>query len=313
MIRAALLVLVACNSSSSMPAVDDAASSSGDAPGDSTMIDAPVQTATCETKTAQPLDATWSVTVGTVTRTARVHVPASYDPSKRTPLVINLHGRTSNGTQQAWLSHAIQKSDAAGYIVMHPESSTSPTSWNAGGGCCDPAAAQNVDDSGFIRKLLDDAEAKLCIDTSRVYVTGLSNGGYLAHRVACEMTDRIAAIGPVAGLLQLQTCAPTKPMPVMLVHGTSDTLVPYDWVPPTVNYWKAKNQCTTQATTYQNGAATCVTHGGCTGGADVVLCTITGGGHQWPGGEEVPFLGTKSDDIIATDAMWNFFVAHPRL
>jgi polyhydroxybutyrate depolymerase len=291
------------------PATPDAAGS-GDS--GSAMPDAPAQSASCDNKAAQPLDANWTVTVGSVNRMARVHVPASYDPAKRTPLVINAHGRTSNGSQQAWLSHMIQKSDAEGFIVIHPESNTSPTSWNSGGGCCDPAYSANVDDIGFIRKVLDDAEAKLCVDTSRVFVTGLSNGGYLAHSVACAMADRVAAIGAVAGLLQLQTCGATKPMPVFLVHGTADTLVSYDWVPATVNYWKAKNGCTTQATTYTNGVASCVTHGGCTAGADVVLCTIQGGGHQWPGGEAVPFLGTKSDDINATNVQWSFFVAHPR-
>jgi len=308
-----VVCVAACGGSSTMQTGDDDTGSGRDDAGSgSDMIDAPAQSATCETKTAQPLDSDWTVTVGSASRLAKVHVPASYQPSKRTPLVINLHGRTSNASQQVWLSHMIPKSDAAGFIVMHPESMTSPTSWNSGGGCCDPAAQQNVDDAGFIRKLLDEAEAKLCIDTSRVYVTGLSNGGYLAHRIACDMADRVAAIGPVAGLLQ-GTCAPTKPMPVMLVHGTADTLVDYSWVPSTVNYWKAKNQCTTMATTFTNGAASCVTYGGCTAGADVVLCTITGGGHQWPGGETIPLLGTKSDDLIATDALWDFFVAHPRL
>ncbi len=313
--RTLFVVLAACGGSS-MPLDDrgDAAVVPADDSGAST-LDASPDTggapATCDGKTAQPLDASWSLTVGTLTRTARVHVPASYDPSVRTPLVINLHGRTSNATQQAWLSHAIAKSDAAGFVVIHPEAWGSPTSWNAGGGCCDPAASNNIDDAGFIRAVLDEAEARLCVDTSRIYVMGLSNGGYLAHRIACEFADRVAAIGAVAGLLQLPTCAPSRAMPVMLVHGTSDTLVPYDWVDETVDYWRITNGCTSMSTTYQNGAATCVRHGGCTGGGDVELCTITGGGHQWPGGEAVPFLGTKSDDLIATDALWDFFVAHP--
>jgi polyhydroxybutyrate depolymerase len=310
--RAVLLVwFVACSSPMQSGDGIDAAAGSGDGGGESA-IDAPAQSATCEGKTAQPLDATWTLTVGALTRTAKVHVPASYDPSNRTALVVNVHGRTSNATQQAWLSHAIAKADAEGFVVIHPEAWGSPTSWNAGGGCCDPAAANNIDDGGFIRVLLDEAEAKLCVDPARVFVTGLSNGGYLAHRVACELTDRVAAIGAVAGLLQLPTCAPTRPMPVFLVHGTSDTLVSYDWVDETVDYWRIKNGCTTMTTTYQNGAATCVTHGGCNAGADVVLCTIAGGGHQWPGGEELPFLGTKSNDLSATDAQWSFFVAHPR-
>jgi polyhydroxybutyrate depolymerase len=274
--------------------------------------DAPAASATCTGKPAQPQDTTWNVTVGSATRMARVHVPASYDRGAATPVVINIHGRTSTAQQQASLSRAIAKSDAEGFIVIHPESATSPTSWNAGGGCCDPASATNVDDAGFIRALIDEAEARLCVDPDRVYVMGLSNGGFLAHRVACELGDRIAAIGPVAGLLSLPTCAPKRAMPVLLVHGTADAIVSYDWVDETIDYWRIYNRCTTQTTTYQNGDATCVTHGGCTAGADVVLCTISGGGHQWPGGEALPFLGPMSDDLIATDAIWSFFVAHPR-
>jgi polyhydroxybutyrate depolymerase len=298
--------LVACSS----PSVgDDPVDASLGGNADSA-IDSPTQSATCDGKAAQPLDATWNLTVGSLTRSARVHVPATYDPTQPTALVINLHGRTSNASQQAWLSHATTKSNTEGFVVIHPEAWGSPTSWNAGGGCCDPAAANNIDDSGFIRALLDEANAKLCVDPARVFVMGLSNGGYLAHRVACEMTDRISAIGAVAGLLQLPTCAPTRPMPVFLVHGTSDTLVSYDWVDETVDYWRVKNGCTTKTTTYQNGVATCVTHGSCNANADVVLCTITGGGHQWPGGEAVPLLGTKSDDLIATDALWSFFETH---
>ena len=93
-------------------------------------------------------------------RTAKVHVPASYDPSAATPVVINIHGRTQDASAQATMSHAIAKSDAAGFILVHPQSATSPTSWNSGT-CCDPATTNNVDDTGYFAKLLDDLEAKL--------------------------------------------------------------------------------------------------------------------------------------------------------
>lgn len=273
--------------------------------------DAPPQSATCDGKTAQPLDATWNIMVGSSMRVAKVHVPASYDPSKRTPLVVDVHGRTANASGEMSLTHSIAKSDAAGFIAIYPESATTPTSWNSGT-CCEPASSSNLDDTGFFKKLLDEAEAKLCIDTSRVYMMGMSNGAYESHRLGCEMADRIAAIGPVAGLLLFQGCSPTKPMPVMMVNGTSDSLSLYQYVASGVNFWKGKNGCTTMTTTYTNGDASCVTYGGCTAGADVVLCTIQDGGHQWPGGETLPFLGNKSDNLIATDALWDFFVAHPR-
>jgi polyhydroxybutyrate depolymerase len=285
-------------------------SGSGDA-GGSAMIDAPPQSATCDGKTAQPLDATWTITVGSQTRTAKVHVPASYDPTKRTPLVFDVHGRTQNASAEMSLTRSVAKSDAAGFIAIYPESGTSPTSWNSGT-CCEPATTNSVDDTAFIRKLLDEAQAKLCIDASSVYMMGMSNGAYESHRIACEMADRVAAIGPVAGLLLFQGCAPSKPMPVMMINGTSDSLSQYQYVAQGVTFWKGKNGCTTMSTTYQNGVVTCVTHGGCTAGADVVLCTVQNGGHQWPGGDTLPFLGNNTTDIIATDALWDFFVAHPR-
>jgi polyhydroxybutyrate depolymerase len=274
-------------------------------------IDAPTSMATCAGKQSQPLDATWTITVGGLTRKANVHVPASYDPTKPVPLVVNVHGRTHNASGQATLSHAIAKSDSAGFVVIHPEAWGTPTSWNAGT-CCDPATSNNIDDIGFMTKLLDEAKSRLCLDDDRVYMMGLSNGAYMSQRSACQLADRIAAIGPVAGNLLFQGCAPSRPVPVWMVHGTGDPIISYSWVGPTVDFWVAKNKCTTMATTFQQGDTTCVTHGDCTNGADVVFCTVTDGGHQWPGGDELPFMGKKTDAIIATDAIWEFFVAHPR-
>lgn len=272
--------------------------------------DAP-QAASCAGKTPQPLDATWTVMVGGVARTANVHVPASYDPSRATPVVLNIHGRTGNATGMATLTKAIAKSDAAGFILVHPQSGTSPTAWNSGT-CCEPATTNNVDDTGFINALLDDLESKLCVDTNRVFSMGISNGGYMSHTLACKMADRIAAIGPVAALLLQSPCSPSRPVPVMMINGTADSLSQYQYVGQGVTFWANKNQCTTESQTFQNGDTTCVTKSGCADGADVTLCTVTDGGHQWPGGDALPFLGKKTDAIIATDAVWEFFAAHPR-
>lgn len=297
----ALLFLVACTSPPTADTAVDAPGGATDAPSDTTT------SASCTGKTTQPLDTTW--TIGN--RKANVHVPAGYDPQSRTPLVLNIHGRTHNANGQANLSRAIAKSNAAGFLLVHPESATSPTSWNAGT-CCDPASTTDLDDVGFITALLDELESRLCVDPDRIYAMGLSNGAYLAHKLACEVSDRFAAIGPVAGLHLQSPCSPSRPVPVMMVNGTADTLSTYQYVDEAVDFWKARNGCTTRSTTYMQGDATCVTHSGCTAGADVVLCTIQGGGHQWPGGETLPFLGKKSTDLSATDALWAFFAAHAR-
>jgi polyhydroxybutyrate depolymerase len=302
-----LLVIAACGSPQATPPGDDDPIDAGDEPA----IDGAAMVA-CEGKQAQPPDATWMIQVGSRMRVARVHVPATYDPATRTPLVVDLHGRTQTAIAQARLSAATTLADSEGFIVIQPESATSPTSWNAGT-CCDPATTNQLDDVGFVRALLDEAEARLCIDTARVYAQGMSNGGYLSHRLGCELADRFAAIGPVAGLLLFSGCAPVRPVPVMMVNGTADSLSQYQFVDEAIDFWRAHNQCTTMTTTYATGDATCVTHGGCAEGADVVLCTIADGGHQWPGSTETfPFLGKKSDDLATTSALWGFFSTHTR-
>lgn len=304
-----LLVLVACNSSSPMSggADVDAPASAADA---AVTGDAPPGAA-CASKTMQPRDATWTIMVGGQARTAKVHVPPGYDPARATPVVLNIHGRTQDAQAQANLSHAIATSDAAGFVLVHPQSATSPTSWNSGT-CCDPATTNNVDDTAYFGKLLDELEAKLCVDIDRVFAMGMSNGAYESHTLACTMADRIAAIGPVAGLLLQSPCSPARPVAAMLVNGTADTLSQYAYVAQGVTFWSGKNHCTTEQETYRQGDVTCVTHGGCSGGADVVLCTVQDGGHQWPGGDTLPFLGKKSDNLVATEALWSFFAAHPR-
>jgi len=302
--RGWIVVCVACGSSHHA-AVESDAAIDGDEP------DVPAGTSTCNAMQAQPLDATWTIAVAGAMRTAEVHVPASYDPTRPTPVVIDLHGRLGDGAQEAMLNGSIAKSDAEGFILVHPESATSPTSWNAGT-CCDPATTDHVDDVGFISALIDQMEAQLCVDPDRVYAMGMSNGAYFSHTLACELGDRIAAIGPVAGLLLQSPCTPARPIPSLMVNGTADPLSVYQYVAPTVQFWTDFNHCTTMQTTYQNGVATCVTHGGCDAGADVELCTIQDGGHQWPGGETLPLLGNNTNDLNATDAIWAFFAAHPR-
>ncbi len=300
-----MFALLAACSASKHGAVIDAA------PDTAMMIDATVAGSACSDGTQPPLDADWMIDVGGVQRLAHVHVPTSYDPHVPMPVVIDLHGRDSNGTQEEYITSMNTKADSAGFISVHPESSTSPTSWNSGAGCCDPAYSDKVDDVGFIKNLIDELEAKLCVDAHRVYTTGLSNGGYLSHTLACDLSDRVAAIGAVAGLLQVDSCPAMRAMPVFDIHGDNDPIVSYSWVPQTIDFWTQHNHCTTQMTTYQHGDVTCVTHGGCTDGADVVLCTVANGGHQWPGGQTIPLLGYNTTDINATDAQWEFFVAHP--
>lgn len=304
-------LLAACSSAPDPDGADDpGGNSSGvDGGGGGSGGDDAAVAQTCDAKSAQPRDSVWTIAHGGAMRTARVHVPTSYDPSSPTPVVLDFHGLNTTASQQELLSRMIAASDANGFIAVHPQGIGN--SWNAGS-CCGSAASSDVDDVGFVNALLDELEAQLCVDLDRVFAAGLSNGGHMAHRLGCELSTRIAAIAPVAGLMLFSACDPARPVPVFAVHGDDDGIVSYSFVPATIDHWVDENSCTTTQTTLQHGDATCVTHGSCAQGADVVLCTIKDGGHQWPGGYAIPGLGTKSDDLDATDAMWTFFAAHPR-
>ena len=297
-----VLVLASCSTASTSregPSPD--AALPADAAGD----DAAAPVKGCTGKTTPPRDATW--TIGG--RKVRVHVPASYDPTVATPVVLDIHGFGDDGEDQARISKVIARSDAAGFIAIHPDGHHSPRGGNAGV-CCGSAASSGTDDTAWIASVLDEVESQLCVDPDRVFAMGLSNGAFMTYRLACELADRIAAIGAVAGVVGISQCTPSRPVPVFHVHGTSDFVIPYggggfhgnESFATTIARFTARNGCTAApVTTFEDGDATCVTRGGCTNGADVVLCTIDGGGHAWP-----------HDDLDATASIWQFFAAHPR-
>jgi len=259
----------------------------------------------------------WTLSWDGAARTANVHVPESYDPTRPTPVVLNFHGYTSDATQEALLSDMNAKADQEGFVVVYPQGLND--SWNAGA-CCGVSAMTGVDDVGFVGDLLDELEARLCVDQHRIFATGMSNGGFLSHRLGCELSTRIAAIAPVAGVLGIPTCAPPRPVPVMHFHGTADPLVPYGGDPAlgfpsvqdTFTGWASRNSCPgAPVTTYSKGDTSCSSYDGCAGGVSVTLCTVQGSGHTWPGGLPVPSLGYTTTNISATDAMWAFFTQNP--
>ena len=275
--------------------------------------------AACAGKAALSGDLDWKLTSDNVERTVHVHVPKSYVPTKAVPVVLNFHGFTSNGMQEDMLAHMSEKSEKAGFIAVHPEGTGVAPSWNAGA-CCGDAASTAIDDVAFVGRIIDELESKLCVDSHRVFATGMSNGGFLSHRLACELSNRIAAVAPVAGVLAIPTCNPARPIPIFQFHGTLDPLVAYDGnptegfpsVPQTMSGWATRNGCATSShEIFKKGDVTCITYDGCKPSVEVSLCTVTGGGHTWPGGMPVPGLGYTTNDIVATDAMWDFFMKHP--
>lgn len=247
-----------------------------------------------------------------------VHVPSNYARAAA-PVVFNFHGWNSNAAAQQTRSRMDATADREGFIAVYPQGIED--SFNAGGSCCGPALDQNVDEAAFVRAMLDDLERELCVDRKRVYSTGMSNGGFLSYRFACEATGLFAAIAPVAAIVSVPTCAPSRPIPVLHFHGSSDAFVPINGRPSlnppvpsleqTIDAWLQHDGCTgSPVVTFQNGEVTCEAWTNCDGGAEVEKCVIDGGGHTWPGGEPIPLFGKTTQDISASDHMWDFFSRH---
>ncbi len=158
-------------------------------------------------------------------RGAIVHVPASYDPTKPAMLVLNFHGLLEPNTLQETVTHMSDTSDQRGFIVAYPAGLDVGLglSWNAGT-CC----GNTANDVGFVRDLVTKLESDYCIDPKRVFATGLSNGAMLSYRLACEAADVFAAVAPVAGAVVVSPCSPSRPVPILAVHGTGDTIVPFN-------------------------------------------------------------------------------------
>ncbi len=260
------------------------------------------------------------------TRRAIVYVPGAYDGTNGNMLVLNFHGFSSADWQQELLTRMNGASERYNFITVYPQGVLS--SWNAGD-CCGTAWNDSVDDISFVHALLDRLEADYCIDPKRVYATGMSNGGFMSHRLACAMPQRIAAIAPVAGVLGIppETCAPGRAVPVLHFHGTGDAVVPYEGGTPilpnlpinikfrsvveSLEHWRTNNGCTSSSfATYQNGDVECVEFPDCRDGAETVHCRVDGGGHTWPGGVPIP-AGKTTTHIDATDVMVKFFLQHP--
>ncbi|MET0594061.1 MAG: PHB depolymerase family esterase, partial [Polyangiaceae bacterium] len=196
-----------------------------------------------------------------------VHVPPSYDGTKRTPLIVNWHGANANGAAQQIYSQADQTSDAEGFIVVYP---SSPDGVWAGGTCCaqfKDGGNPDRDDVGFARALVAHISSVACIDAKKVYSMGMSNGAFMSHRLACEAADQFAAVVSVAGKMGATPCMPSRPVPIIHFHGTADMTIPYEdprfsaegvSVPEMMANWAKRDGCTQGPdTTFQMGNATC--------------------------------------------------------
>ena len=299
-------------------------------------------TASAQIKVAGTLNSETIATADGRTRSYLLYIPDGLS-SGPYPLVLAFHGGGGQGKDQMRDSQMDVTADADGFLVAYPDGIGG--TWNAGT-CCGIATTLHIDDVGFVSQLIDQLVADNGVDPARVYSTGLSNGAILSHRLACELTDKIAAIAPVSGGLNVggdfESCNPSHPVPILEFHGTSDDNYPYlggfgvdaaDNIykypipssvdPSTINDWLAMDGIDPARSkiVYQNGIETCELYGPPLG-VTVTLCTAQppvklktgqvvwdGAGHAWPGGVWSPSANADvpTQDINASDKIWKFF------
>ena len=268
-----------------------------------------------------------------VTRRYLLYVPKTYDRSGPTPLVISMHGGASWPAVEMHLSRWNDLADEHGFIVVYPAGSGAffgfggfrpgPQAWHMG-----PRSLGR--DVRFISDLIDKLEAEYNIDPNRIYADGMSNGGGMAFALSCKLSDRIAAIGAVASaqaFLPVDECGDSMPVATVAFHGTADPVAHYKggaspFSPglfPNIRDWTARvarrNQCTGDPSdTRITASIRRLAYTNCANNADVILYTVAGGGHTWPGGKPLPewILGRTTNEINASRVMWAFFMQHPR-
>ena len=255
-------------------------------------------------------------------RSYRIYLPAIYNSSLQTPLVFNFHGLSSNSFAAMWHADFRSIADTANFIIVYPQgllNSSGETHWNIG------QSGTLTNDIDFISKLIDSLTLEYNIDLDRVYSTGISNGAYMSYRLACELSDKIAAIAPVAGSYisyMLNFCNPTHSTPLLHVHGVADSNSIYygkpgvESIPSLISYWVNYNQCDTQSifmqipnvNTIDSSTVEHYVWKNGTNGVEVEHLKIIDGGHTWPGSNFPNSNGGVTNlDINASLEIWNFF------
>lgn len=255
-----------------------------------------------------------------------LYVPAIYDGANAVPLVINLHGYGSNAAQQNVYGNFKNLADVDNFLVVHPNGTNDFSGtpyWNsfAGGG--------TVDDVAFISGLIDTLSKNYNIDPAKIFSTGMSNGGFMSYRLACELNNRISKIASVTGSMNttLQgTCSPGAPIPVMQIHGTNDPTVSYNGsfgvvaIEDVVDYWVNNNNCDTapiveslpDINTSDNSTVERYTYANGDAGSSVIFYKVIGGGHTWPDALfPIPAYGPTNRDFNASQVIWEFFKGEP--
>lgn len=289
---------------------------------------APTATPTSAAQSAHDYDA--SLVSGGLTRTYHVHLPPAISAGRLLPLLLSLHGRLGTGADQAQLTNFDAVAEANGFIVVYPDGYE--RSWADGRGTT-PADKAGVDDVAFLSAVLDHVMAREPVDQTRVYVAGMSNGGFMTERLGCDLAQRFAAIAVVAANFDqplAQRCAPSHALPVMLIHGSDDPLVPEAGGPldgeptlsmaDTVARWASLAGCSPASapaalpTVVSDGTSVQrFVYSGCHDGAQVIYYDVIGAGHVWPAGPQylpTAIIGKTSRNLDASQVIWQFFAGY---
>lgn len=251
-----------------------------------------------------------------INRNYRLRLPKNHSVNEKIPLVFNLHGFTSNAIQQELYSGMNAVADVERFAVCYPNGVGS--AWNVGW-----TFGSNADDVGFISLLIDDLSSKYNFNKNKVYSCGMSNGGFMSYKLACELNNKIAAIASVTGSMTpgaTTLCNSENTVPIMEIHGTSDNTVAYNGtpsisisIPELLKFWQNKNGCdlnpiiemVPNSNVGDNTTSERHTYVNCENGKEVIHYKVIGGGHTWPGAGIT--TGPTSQDFVASATIWEFF------
>ncbi len=256
-----------------------------------------------------------------IVRSYLLHIPLHYNAIRPYPLVLNFHGHSSTSLQQERRTGFSTLADQSGSIVVYPQGAIGPdhlTGWDTG-----PLWDPKVNDVLFVSDLLNQLQTELCIDPTRIYATGFSNGGGMTNKLACDLSGRIAAFVSVAGSYPPLPggCHPSRAVSILEIHGTGDPVVPYNGL-PSKNYppidqwlqqWATRNECTRRPIISVNAKNIMGEEWvGCQDNAELIHYRIQRMGHTWPIHIVIHYKGNAKTMIFnATPLIWAFFQAHP--
>lgn len=261
----------------------------------------------CKTPKHTLGDTTATITSGGLKRTYLIHLAPSYGKQLQ-PLVIVYHGYSWTSQVMEGTTGMDKEADKAGFVLAYPQGVDSPPSWNAGVGAYGPTG--DADDVQFTRDMLHSIEQAYCVNTQRVYISGFSLGGGMVYRLACTLSDKLAAVATVSGAYYPipEGCHPTRHLPIMEIHGAADDLAPYAGntrmgaVQDYLNGWLSRDQCTGNPTTFfQQGDVTGIQWTHCADNTVVRHYRISDGKHTWPGSPGTTHV------INADVVIWDFF------